>query len=172
MSRVHLVEGPVGAGKSTFSARLAAQTGAVHIALDAWFAALFSPDRPQGDVVPWYVERKERLLEHIWAHCRQLLAAGKDVVLELGLIQRQGRQAFCDRVRDEGHELSVVVIDVPRDVRRERVRCRNAEQGPTFSMIVPDHVFELASDLWEAPDASEVRDYRIEFVNSGGGGTC
>ncbi len=52
MPRVHLVEGPVGAGKSTFAASLAARTGGVHIALDAWFARLFSPDRPAGDFIP------------------------------------------------------------------------------------------------------------------------
>lgn len=65
MSRVHLIEGPVGAGKSTFGATLAASSNGVHIPLDEWFATLFSPDRPGGDFVPWYVERKERLLDLI-----------------------------------------------------------------------------------------------------------
>ncbi len=51
MPTVHLIEGPVGAGKSTFSADLAARTRGVHIALDAWFAKLFSPDRPVADFV-------------------------------------------------------------------------------------------------------------------------
>src|SRR3954470_7970699 len=33
---VHVVIGPVGAGKSTFARGLAAQTGAVRLTLDAW----------------------------------------------------------------------------------------------------------------------------------------
>lgn len=51
MPKVYLIEGPVGAGKSTYSAALARQTQGVHIALDEWFAALFSADRPASDFV-------------------------------------------------------------------------------------------------------------------------
>ena len=47
MPTVHLIEGPVGAGKSTYASALARRTNGVHIALDEWFAALFSPDRSQ-----------------------------------------------------------------------------------------------------------------------------
>ncbi|MBN8758128.1 MULTISPECIES: AAA family ATPase [Variovorax] len=165
MPQVHLIEGPVGAGKSTYSARLAQETGGVHIALDEWFAALFSPDRPAGDFIPWYIERKDRLLELIWRHARRVMASGTDAILELGLIQRQGRTAFCRRVQDEGFALTMHVLDAPLDVRRERVRRRNVEQGPTFSMVVPDPVFELASSLWEAPDEIECEEYEVRFVD-------
>jgi len=56
MNQVRLVEGSVGAGKSTFRAILVENIGGAHIALDVWFAKLFSPDRPEGDFVPWYVQ--------------------------------------------------------------------------------------------------------------------
>ena len=46
MPKVHLVEGPVGAGKSTYSSTLVLRTNGVHVALDEWFVALSSPDRP------------------------------------------------------------------------------------------------------------------------------
>ena len=164
MSRVHLVEGPVGAGKSTYSATLAATSGGVHIPLDEWFATLFSPDRPDGDFVPWYLERKERLLGLIWSHSRRILSAGRSVVLELGLIQREQRIQFCRRVANEGFPLHVHVLDAPLEVRRGRVRRRNEERGPTFSMVVPDHVFEMASRLWEPPEELEREEFEISFV--------
>lgn len=163
MPIIRLIEGPVGAGKSTFAADLAARTGGVHIALDAWFARLFSPDRPAGDFIPWYVERKERLLELIWAHSRAVLATGTDAILELGLIQRQPRMDFCRRVIDEGLELVMYELDAPRDLRRARVLQRNTERGATFSMVVPQHVFELASNMWEPSDEQERDEYRIEY---------
>ena len=166
MSKVHLIEGPVGAGKSTFSASLALRTDGVHIALDEWFARLFSPDRPESNFVSWYVEHKERLLELIWGHSRHILASGTDVVLELGLIQRQSRAVFYQRVQDEGFELVVYVVDAPREVRRARVQRRNTEKGSTFSMVVPDHIFEIASDMWEAPDDIERSEYVIEYVET------
>jgi predicted kinase len=166
MARVHLIEGPVGAGKSTFAQDLSPRIQGVHIALDEWFAQLFSPDRPAADFVPWYVQRKDRLLELIWAHSRRLLAADRDVVLELGLIQRQGRVEFCRRVLAEGCDLRIHVLDAPLEVRRERVQRRNREGGPTFFMNVPDHVFDLASKLWEPPDEDECSEFRVEFHGS------
>ena len=169
MPTVHLIEGPVGAGKSTYSSTLALQTNGVHVALDEWFAALFSPDRPASDLVPWYMSRKERLLALIWNHSRRILAAGTDVILELGLIQRQGRVAFGRQIQAEGFELVVHVVDAPLEVRRERVRRRNAEKGSTFAMVVPDHVFEMASRLWEAPDDVECSEYTVNFVQASSG---
>jgi predicted kinase len=164
MPKVHLVEGPVGAGKSTYASTLVLRTNGVHVALDEWFAALFSPDRPASDVVPWYILRKERLLALIWSHSRRLLASGTDVILELGLIQRQSRVTFGRQVQDEGFELVVHVLDAPLEVRRERVRRRNTEKGSTFAMVVPDHVFEMASRLWEEPDDVERSEYDIVLV--------
>jgi predicted kinase len=168
MARVHLIEGPVGAGKSTFATSLASQTRGVHIALDEWFARLFSADRPQGNIAPWYIERKDRLHDLIWEHSRHILIAGTDVILELGLIQRQPRADFCRRIRKDGFEVAVYVLDESRDIRRERVRRRNTVKGPTFSMLVPDHIFEIASDMWEPPDDVEVIESHIEFVSTDG----
>lgn len=161
---VHLIEGPVGAGKSTFAASLASGLQATHIALDEWFAALFSPDRPGQDFVSWYVERKDRLLDVIWNHSRRLLNTGCDVVLELGLIQQTPRVEFCRRVQREGYGLAVYVLDAPVEVRRERVQRRNQEMGATFSMVVPDGVFELASSLWQPPDEIECSEFDVSFV--------
>ena len=52
MARIHLIEGPVGAGKSTFAAQLSGTYAAPHLALDDWMATLFVPDRPDGDIMP------------------------------------------------------------------------------------------------------------------------
>lgn len=164
MPVVRLIEGPVGAGKSTYAAALAARTGGVHIALDAWFARLFSPDRPAGDFIPWYVERKERLLALIWAHAQSILASGTDVILELGLIQREPRRQFCRQVLDSGFALLMTELDAPRELRRARVRRRNEERGATFSMVVPEAIFELASDRWEPSDELERESYAVERV--------
>ena len=166
MTTVNIIEGPVGAGKSTFASHLASRTGGVHIALDEWFANLFSPDRPSGNFVPWYVERKERLIDLIWRQSQRLLASEKSVILELGLIQRGPRVEFCRKVRDCGYAPVIHVLYAPTNVRRERVRQRNTEKGATFSMVVPDHVFEMASSLWEVPDEIECEEFDVQFVES------
>lgn len=166
MPRIYLIEGPVGAGKSTFAGSLATRVGGVHIALDEWFARLFSPDRPSTDLMPWYIERKARLLDHIWNHAQALLARGVAPVLELGLVHRQSREALYERAREAGVDLTVYLLLAPRELRRNRVMRRNVEKGPTFSMVVPAPFFERASDTWEEPDEVEIEEHRIEVVST------
>lgn len=167
MARIFLIEGPVGAGKSTFAASLATRVDrGVHIALDAWFTKLYSPDRPSTDVMPWYNERKARLLDHIWKHVQSLLACGVTPILELGLVQRQGREDLYKRAHAVGADLKVYLLQASREVRRERVMRRNVEMGPTFSMVVPAPFFELASDVWEEPDQVEIAENRIERIST------
>jgi predicted kinase len=166
MSFIHLIEGPVGAGKSTYAKALAARVGGVHIALDDWFVTLFSPDRPGADVMSWYAARKARLASHIWAYAQVLLRSGAKPILELGLVQQASRLAFYEQARAAGIELKVCVLEASREVRRERVARRNTEKGPTFSMIVPDGIFEFASDMWQGPDAVEIEEHGIEMIST------
>lgn len=164
MSPIYLIEGPVGAGKSTYAQTLAYQLQGTHIALDEWFAKLFSPDRPEEDVMNWYLQRKDRLLEVLWNHAVAMSQANQVAILELGLIQRQARYALYAKAREMDVALKLYVLDAPIDVRRQRVRQRNEERGATFSMVVPDHIFELASSMWEPPDEAEMTELDANLV--------
>jgi len=166
MARIHLIIGPVGAGKSTFGRELAATHRAVRLTLDEWMPVLFSPDRPDDGVMAWYVERAERCVEQIWRVARDVLAVDRDVVLEIGLIRRLQREAFYARLDAQPSPLTVYVLDAPREVRRARVARRNIERGATFAMEVPPHIFELASDLWEPPTAEERATYDVRLVDT------
>ncbi|WP_438015375.1 ATP-binding protein [Sorangium sp. So ce315] len=171
MAHIHLLVGPVGAGKSTFALRLSREQRAVRLNLDEWMATLFSPDRPDTGVMDWYIERTGRCIEQIWRLTERLLEAGTSVVLEIGLIRRNERERFYERVDAGGHGLTIHVLDAPRDLRRERVQRRNDQKGDTFSMVVPPHIFELASDMWQPLDEveREGRDVRIVPIFPAGG---
>lgn len=162
---VHLVLGPVGAGKSTFALALSQQHAAVRLNLDEWMATLFSADRPTTGVMEWYAARTARCIDQIWRITTGLVGVGSNVVLEIGLIRRADRDDFYTRIDAAGTALKVYVLDAPRDVRRARVEARNLEKGGTFSMVVPAHIFELASDLWEPPDDDEIALRCPEFIS-------
>lgn len=166
--RIHLVIGPVGAGKSTFVRQLVQQHRAVPLNLDDWMATLFSPDRPSSpdtaDVMAWYVPRTLRCLAQIWKTAEAVLNAGCDVVLEVGLIQQAQRDAFYERMGPWADAVVVYVLDAPRELRRERVLRRNTQLGATFSMVVPPHIFELASDLWQPPGEAECAQRNVVWV--------
>lgn len=163
MAKLHLIEGPVGAGKSTYAFKLGLEQRTPVLVLDDWMARLFSPDRPDEGVMEWYGERKERCIEQIWVVTTELLERGIDVILELGLVQRRQRWAFYERLESADIAYAVHVLDAPRDIRRERVKHRNIEQGATFSMVGPDAIFELASDFWEPPDELECEGRDMQF---------
>jgi len=165
MAHIHLIEGPVGAGKSTFAAQLSATHAAPCLILDDWMVTLFVPDRPDdADIMPWYLERKDRCINQIWSVTQGLIDTGTDAILELGLIQRDPRRRFYERLDAADHTFTVYVLDGPREVRRTRVQQRNKERGATFAMEVPDAIFELASDMWQPPDKSECADRDIRFI--------
>ena len=165
IAKLHLIEGPVGAGKSTYAGRLALELGAAHMDLDDWMVRLFSPDRPEQDFMVWYQECKRRCLEQIWAVSLDLIEKHHSVVLELGLVQRVDREAFYARVDGAGLDMMVYLLDAPEDVRWQRVQRRNKEQGATFKMAVSQEIFQIANRAWQPPDDSEIQARGILEVN-------
>ncbi len=161
---VHLVLGPVGAGKSTYARSLAAERGAVRLTLDDWMARLFRPDRPKEGWLEWYATRAARCVEQIWSVAREVVDRGGEVVLELGLVRQGQRLEFYEQVERAQCELTLHVLDAPREVRRRRVARRNEEQGPTYHAQVPLDIFELASDAWEPVSAQEQLGRQARFV--------
>jgi predicted kinase len=154
--RVHLVIGPVGAGKSTFAMALASELRAVRLTLDEWMSELFAPDRPDSGVIEWYVARAARAVSLIGRVAVAVVDADRDTVLEIGLLSRAERERFFARVDAAGVALSVHVVEASRDVRRARVEARQRARGATCSRHVPPAIFELASDLWQPPDDAEL----------------
>lgn len=167
MTRIHLVEGPVGVGKSTYAAQLSLRHSAPVLNLDEWMVVLFRPDRPEAGFPDWYTERKARCIEQIWKVACEVLACGSEVVLELGLVQRSDREAFYHRVDGTDHPLFVYVLEAPEDLRRQRVRRRNEAQTGTYRMTVSDEVFAMANAAWQAPGEEECRARGIRIVDSG-----
>ncbi len=154
---LHLVVGPVGAGKSTWARRWAVQRGGVFLDLDTWMVRLYGKDnRPAENVIAWYLERRERCRALIWDTALEILGAGSDVLLETGLVAAGEREAFYGKVWEEGLTLHVYLVDAPRDVRRERVARRNDSQE-VHVQVVPLDFFERASDAWQPPSEAERR---------------
>lgn len=112
----------------------------------------------------WYAETKSRCITQIWSVTDELMQRGIDAVLELGLVQLIDREAFYHRLDGTDYELRVYLLDTPLEVRRARVRQRNAEQSGTYKMDVSDEIFEMANSFWQPPDETECRARNIEFI--------
>jgi predicted kinase len=155
---LHLLIGPVGAGKSTYGARRADSGDGLWLDVDTWMVRLYGGDpRPTENVVAWYLERRQRCRELLWDLTSDLLRGGVNVFLEFGLVTADERRAFYERCAAAEMRFDVLLFDAPRDVRRSRVMERNAAPRP-FAQVVPLEFFERASDLWQEPSDAERRD--------------
>lgn len=161
MATLQLLIGPVGAGKTTYAERRVQHAPGVFFDLDTWMVRLFGADaRPPENVMAWYLERRERCRALLWDAAVGVVRGGVDVFLELGLVTASEREDFYQKARDEKVELSIHLVDAPRDVRRGRVLERNRSPRP-FTQVVPLEFFERASDAWEPPSEAERTTWHI-----------
>jgi predicted kinase len=155
MATAHMIYGPVGSGKTTFGRAFAAERDAIFFCLDEWMATLFMMDAPQPITLDWALPRVTRCEQQIWSVAQQLLARGTDVVLELGFFKREQRTRMRDLARTAGIPVETHVLEVPREVRRERVRLRN-QGSATYTVEVDDAMFDWAEGYYEPLDADEL----------------
>ncbi len=169
MAHVHLVIGPVGAGKSTLAQALAAQPAAgaevvvggtaqpgrqaVVLDSDRAFATLCLADRPPAGGLAWYAASSDRCAGLLLSLADAVLDAGVDVVLELGLVTRIARERVLDRFTARAQPVTVWVVDAPAPLRWARVQARNRD--PNVAFVVPEADFRRASAAWEPPAPSE-----------------
>ena len=158
MATAHLIFGRVGAGKTTYGRKLAAERRALFCCLDEWMATLYLMDAPSPMTYEWALERVQRAERQIVAVAAQALAIGGDVVLELGFFTRAQRDRVRGALGGAAAEVQVQahVLDVPADVRRERVRQRN-RGGANFTIEVSDATFDWAEQHFEPLGDDEQR---------------
>jgi len=156
MSKIHLICGPVGAGKTTVAKALCREVQAIRFSIDEWMTTLFTPDL-SGDIeYDWAMERIARMESLIWSQVVQLMSLDVDAVLDLGLLQRAHREKFYQLAKRGGFAFCLHHVDADRDVRWARVLGRNAEKGETYAMDVTIGMFDFCEGLFERPSGDEL----------------
>ena len=169
-SRVHLVSGPVGAGKSTYARALAAREGGVRFAIDDWMHDLFASDLADLRDFGWIMARVRRCEQRIRGTALDVLRTGTPVVLDLGLMKAASRDALRAWAVEHGLALDTHFVHAPAALREQRVRTRNATRGETFSFEVTPGMFEFMEVLFEPPCADELEGATLVDTSSHGDG--
>jgi predicted kinase len=158
---IHLLFGPLGAGKSTLALQLADQQRGVRLSIDDWMLELYGPDRPQTMDLSWVVARVQRCERRIWAVTTDLVQRGGTAVLDLGCLQAADRARFAAQARALGLPLQPHYVTAPRAIRRQRVLQRNQERGATFAFEVTPGMFDFMESRFEPPSADELAGCRV-----------
>ena len=167
---LHLIFGPIGAGKTTYARALARRERAVALVLDEWGARLFGPDVQGPLELGWMMERLTRCNALIWSTATAVLAAGASVVLDLGLMRREQRERMRKLAREAGASTRWHFVDAPQSVRRARVAGRNETKGETFVREVPPEMFDMIEAMYEPPAPAELEGAVLSVTDDGSSG--
>ena len=162
---IHLVCGPIGAGKTTYSIEFAKEKNAVRFTEDEWLAKLFVPDAPDGllsqpmqVVGEWATEKYLRCRGQIWLICQQLIVNNVSIVLDGASANKTQRDIIRKKAKDNDIGFQLHYIHADRDIRHNRVFSRNKEQGETYSLEVTPAMFEHTESYFERPVNEELNE--------------
>lgn len=158
MTQIALIVGNTGAGKSTYAAKHAADTGAHVFTVDEWMTTLFHPDMPDPPSYDWALERTRRIDRQIIIEALRLADRDMPVLLDLGFFGRDQRDRTRAAIRAGGHDPVIHYLDVDTETRWRRVAGRNEARGETFAFEVDRATFEFCETIFEPPGADELVD--------------
>ena len=160
---IHLICGPIGAGKTTVAHIVSEKCGAIRFSEDEWLNRLFVPDAPEGlldqpieDIASWAVEKYQRCRGQIWKICDQLLAQDLSVVLDGAAANKEQRDLIRKKAQQHGVDFQLHYVTAEVETRRKRIVERNAEKGKTFSLEVTPEMFDKMEVFFEAPSVEEL----------------
>lgn len=153
---LHMIVGSTGAGKTTYSMKLETALPAVRFSIDEWMMDLFWADAPAELSFDWAYERVERCGKVIHETAARVSRANGQAVIDTAFTTANERQAFYDWATAANVPFHLHFIDVPQDVRWQRVLNRNAEKGATHAFDVDRGMFDFVENRWERPTADEL----------------
>ncbi len=96
MTRVHMICGLTGAGKSTYAEALRRDVRGVRFSIDDWNARLFFMDRSPASDFDWFYDRVQRSCAQMRDTAAQVLEAGVPAIFDCGFTDARERQVFYD----------------------------------------------------------------------------
>lgn len=160
---IHLVCGPIGAGKTTYARRIAEECDAIRFSEDEWLSKLFVVDAPEGllnepmDIVSaWASERYQRCRAQIWLVCQQLLAQKTSIVLDGAAANKEQRDMLRKKATENNVSFQLHYVTSDPETRRKRVFARNIEQGDTYSLKVTPAIFSHIENYFQPPEGNEL----------------
>lgn len=123
MSRLYLMCGFLGAGKTTVSQQLSVQTGAIHLNPDKLCFDLFSKQECEQN----WDECFSKTISVIWEQMVVYAQKNKDVIMDMGFWTRVSRDTAKEQAKILGADAILYYIYVPDNILKERLSLRTGK---------------------------------------------
>jgi len=154
---IHLIVGNTGSGKTTYANSLKTKNNGIIFSIDTWNNTLFLADKKETDGLDWFLQRIERAEKMICSLVEQLEGSGIDSILDLGLSKLEHREKFRTFATLKGFKTTTHFLDIPKEIRLQRVLQRNTEKGETFEFEVSQENFDFMETWFEKPSELEMK---------------
>lgn len=157
-SKVYLICGRTGAGKSTLAKQMEMNLSGFRISHDELLHGAYGEDIRDNEF-PVCCERINRI---VWQQVERFAALGIDVILE-----GWGGRALRDQARKEltriGVDFRFIFVACPADIRLERVKMRNEASGG-MGVFISETNFNRMEEIAEEFDPDE----KVTIVDNSG----
>ncbi len=147
---VYLIAGFIGSGKTTFSKKLEAETGALRFTKDEWMIKVHG-NNPKAENFAKFDDLLANLATDIALKCA---AHGVDVIIDDGFWFKKQRADILKRIDSIGATVKGYYLRCPKNILEERVLERS-KQPSDDSFVIDKEMFTKYYEFFEEPDPAE-----------------
>ncbi|MFN9067564.1 MAG: AAA family ATPase, partial [Bdellovibrionales bacterium] len=136
--KIFMIVGLTGSGKTTLAKKIAADQKLQIYSIDEWMRNLFWKDAKPDSDLSWALERCSRCETMIESLIREEIKNGRGCILDLGFSKRIERKNWFEKIQIMGGLPQLIYLDVPRELRWNRVEKRNQQLDQDQSSIKVD----------------------------------
>ena len=146
-STLYIIQGFIGAGKSTFSRKLAFEKGAVHLNPDEWVTKLYD----KSVYTENWNDCFEKTVCQLWDKTKQYLKNGKDVIFDMGFWFKKDRNYAREVATECKANLTHYYLNIPDEILKERIK---ASRPPEWANMHLKN-FDNNKKLFQPPEPDE-----------------
>ncbi len=145
-STIYLICGFLGAGKTTYSRKLAKDTGAIHLNPDDVCMQKYSPEEYETNWEDCFTQTLDFLWQEISAYIKQ----NKDIIFDVGFWTKSSRDEAVSKIKQMGGNPIIHYIYAPDAILKQRLKTRKGKIAEQNLLN-----FDLIKKSFEEPSEDE-----------------